>query len=202
MAQITTERLDVSAPDFVAEAGNIIQTYELLQAFGHLDDEGTPLRAPRFGGFFGTVHSALHRHFIMSVARLSDPAYTHQWNVGLKFFSEAFQLDDATRARLTLLRDKMESFAVSIKPARNKLIGHNDADVLSSDVSVGGYNPGDDTAYVAYLKEFADIVSHQFCNEGFDYAQSSYTDLSEVARALGYGLRCIGDREPRIDLPD
>jgi len=66
---------------------------------------------------------------------------------------------------LEQLAAKLDELYKQISPARNKVIAHNDLDVLLRGEPVGGFPEGLDKEYFQCLEEFARRV-HKKCDHG------------------------------------
>ena len=105
------------------------------------------------------LNRVTHHDFISQVAKLHDPSKTaNHENLSIERFREH---EDWTKEELKIL-DKivpvLNDFYRRIKPARDKILAHNDYETSIEDRSLGGFPEGQDEDYFCKLEEFANMV--------------------------------------------
>lgn len=191
MAEVASDRLHRGAPAFCQLAGEIIALWEMQRKLFGVKTERSPIRSARFGLLFPTLNSIVIDYWFLAVAKLHDPAYTSQWNISVKYFSEAPNIG-SNGARLQRLASEMQAFAEVVRTPRNKLLAHNDADSMARPGWMGAFPEDEDVKYVARLREFATIVSTQFRGEPFLEAdQLLGNDIDAFLSALQRGIDVI-----------
>lgn len=66
--------------------------------------------------------------------------------------------EKSTEEKLTKLKKKLEELAVKVRPARHKILSHNDIEVILSKAVLGEFPDGEDTKYFQTLQEFVDVI--------------------------------------------
>ena len=61
--------------------------------------------------------------------------------------------------RLGALKAKLDAFAAVLRPARNKMMAHNDLNTILLRPTLGEFPDGADVEYFKNLQEFMDIVA-------------------------------------------
>jgi hypothetical protein len=99
-------------------------------------------------------------HTLLQMAKLHDPAeQLGRKNLTLDYIITYGGWDAQTTSVLEALRGRLDVLlAKSLKPARNRLLCHNDLETLINEPSLGNFDPGTDCEYFEVLQEF---LSHR-----------------------------------------
>ena len=102
--------------------------------------------------------------WISQVVRLDDPGEQRgNWNLSIGRLCEADGWTDAERAKIDRLRERLKGLPERLKPARDKIIAHNDLPVRLAGNELGGFPEGMDEDYFNALAELATMVWHKWC---------------------------------------
>jgi hypothetical protein len=93
------------------------------------------------------------------IAKLHDPATQFgQNNLSIGFIIDNGLWDRETRMRLGMIRAKLDAFEELLRPARNKMMAHNDLKAILLRPTLGEF-PG--VADVEYFQESARVHGHR-----------------------------------------
>jgi hypothetical protein len=152
------EALDEIAPNFNQHLWRISQTYSYLQ-----------------------------------ICKLHDPAKTlNNDNLSIsyitKYIAKSPDWSDSEKASIRQSAGKInELYSRMMKPARNKVIAHNDLEVLLQGDPIGGFPEGLDREYFQSLEEFAGRVYRKwvgghYCFKDMNHAMDGAYEYLEVLR--------------------
>jgi hypothetical protein len=175
-----------------------IWAHQAWQTRKYLFDNNSSLpvfQQPHYGHFFFRLSVIPQEYWMLQVAKLHDPAgRPGQHNLSVDYMIECKGWDEATKARLIELRDKMLPFAAKMKTPRNKLLAHNNVATILSAVEYGDFDEGADVEYFKSLKSLMEIVVSAVLGEHFDYDTSVSADVDLFAAAFDRG-RIGGERD-------
>ena len=142
------------------------------------------------------IYRMCQEAWISQVVRLDDPGKQHgNQNLSIGRLCEADGWTDAERAEIGGLRERLKGLPERLKPARDKIIAHNDLPVRLADTGLGGFDEGMDVDYINALAELAMMVWHKWCaaqahppvkNQFFDFSLDIRDDdqLSPIFQAM------------------
>lgn len=146
--------------------------------------------------FFQQLRKINTEYTFLQISKLHDRAVIQgSWNISIPYIIEYGDLgNDKTLFRRKA--DSLQRLYDALKPARMKLIAHNDGEAHLSGKALGTFDPGADGTYFKNLEEFADLVARRWCNQSFcfhDFARVHTEDLFDVLRsAEDVGAQFIG----------
>jgi len=109
--------------------------------------------------FLYQLSVALHQHTLLQVAKLHDPAQmSGRLNLSLDFVIDRHDWRPESLKKLLELRSQLSGLYDAIKPARHRILAHNDLETLSSDLPLGAFPTGTDSAYFVALFSFVETV--------------------------------------------
>ena len=98
-------------------------------------------------------------YFLHQVSKLHDPAVQKdQVNLGIDYIVKFGGWDGTTKSKLQLLQKQLEELPKKIRPARNKIVAHNDLETFLNEPTLGAFPDEADTEYFKALEEFINIV--------------------------------------------
>jgi AbiU2 len=147
------------------------------------------LQEPRYAHFFYRIGEITQEYWLHQLAKMHDPARDKSGNVNLSisYIVECGEWDKETKPRLDELRTKMLSLSYQIKDARNKILSHNDLEIIMGEKHIGAFDPGDDEDYFAYLQEFASLVKEIVMGEPFVYDDLVSNDVEVFMQCFKRG---------------
>ena len=102
--------------------------------------------------------------WISQVVRLDDPGVQHgNQNLSISRLCEANGWTDAERVWIDGLLERLRGLPECLRPARDKIIAHNDLPTRLADIELGGFPEGMDEDYFNALAELATMVWHKWC---------------------------------------
>jgi hypothetical protein len=129
------------------------------------------LKAPRHAHFFYRLQEVLQDCWLHELIKLHDPAVQGGGkgciNLSIPYMIEYGHWDAATKRKLDKLYREMNDLAESIKPARNKILSHNDLAVLLDSTELGAFDQGADEDYFGRLTELAALISMEVLGTPF-----------------------------------
>ena len=124
-------------------------------------------------------------HFLYEVCKLHDPAVqNNQVNLGIDYIVRFGGWDAATKAELTKLKIDLDDFASKLRPARNKILSHNDLETILEVKGHGGYPQGDDARYFELLQEFVNIVHDAAIGGDLTFSTDARVEAEELLKLL------------------
>ena len=128
----------------------------------HLFDENVDRRFlfdARHAHFFNRLALILQEYWLHEVAKLHDrPKQAGRYNLTIDYILEYGGWEDDVRQRLQAIRTRLVRLADTIRAARNRLLSHNDLEIILNEESLGEFEEGADVAYFEALREYASTV--------------------------------------------
>ena len=102
----------------------------------------------------------VQEYFLHQIAKLHDRA-SQQGNIclGIDYIIRFGRWDLATKAKLDALQKELEELNEKIRPARNKILSHNDLETIMNQATLGAFPAEADTAYFKALEEFVNVIN-------------------------------------------
>lgn len=105
--------------------------------------------------FISATGNALQEYALLQIAKLHDPAVmSGRVCLTLNYVVEYGGWDEATQRKLTALKKRLDTFHGTIRPARNRLISHNDLATVLNGQPLGAFESGADQKYFKALHSF------------------------------------------------
>ncbi|MCC6502407.1 MAG: hypothetical protein IT362_04635 [Deltaproteobacteria bacterium] len=96
---------------------------------------------------------------LLQIAKLHDNAVQNgNKNLTISYVLEFGGWDEKTRSELCMLASKLEKLRQKIKPARNKILSHNDLETILNDTLHGKFCKDADIEYFNTLQEFVNVI--------------------------------------------
>lgn len=147
--------------------------HECWQLRKYLFDENPELellQAPENAHFFQRILEITQEYWIQQVAKLHDPAEQNKHsNLALAYIYERGDWSAPTKARLQVIKERLDKFFALIKDTRNQLLAHNDRDSILDERPMGAFEAGADSQYFSDLQEFANLVHEQAIGGPFPF---------------------------------
>jgi hypothetical protein len=120
-----------------------------------------------------TQEYALHQ-----IAKLHDSAVVAgQITLGIDYIIKYGGWDSTTEANLSVLAQRLNQFASSLRSARNKALSHNDLATIAAGQTLGSFPPGEDVKYFENLQEFANLVHGKVIGGPFPFDDLAKNDV-------------------------
>lgn len=152
--------------------------------------------------------------WMTQVVRLDDPAEQRDnQNLSIHRIREAEGWTADEHARVDEIVSLLRQLPARLRPARNRIVAHNDLGVRLADEVLGGFRPGEDESYYHALAELATMVWEKWCRPGahplvrnqvFDFDLNALADDVLSVRFQAQQLRdclCEGLREQATHFP-
>lgn len=115
------------------------------------------------GATLSIFDRTLGNQIVLEITKLHDPARMGEYeNVCIDLYVSHVEWSDEELPIIKNLQEELEEHFNWIKPARNKMLAHNDRTVLNSLVSLGGFPDGVDDDYFRTLGEFCTLIRQKF----------------------------------------
>ena len=117
------------------------------------------LRSSTSGEALNRISIITQEYFLLQIYKLHDPA-SQQGNItlGIDYMIRFGGWDVTTKAKLQSLKTKLDELAQKIRPARNKILSHNDLEAILSESTFGEFPAEADTEYFKTLEEFVNVL--------------------------------------------
>jgi len=105
----------------------------------------------------------------LQICKLHDSACfgrNNSYNLSISYIIEKLEWGEEKK-RADELSQKLAYLYGRINPARNKVIAHNDLDILLKDEPVGAFTEGKDVEYFQYLQELVSLVYEKWVGGPF-----------------------------------
>jgi len=97
---------------------------------------------------------------LLQIAKLHDPAIQQgHVTLGVEYMVGFGGWDKDTEEKLQKLKRGLDELAANIRPARHKILSHNDLETILSGATLGEFPDGEDDKYFKTLQKFADIIN-------------------------------------------
>jgi hypothetical protein len=97
---------------------------------------------------------------LLQIAKLHDPAVQQgHITLGVEYMVRFGGWDNDTEETLHKLKQGLDELAAKIRPARHKVLSHNDLETILSGATLGAFPDGEDDKYFKTLQEFADVIN-------------------------------------------
>lgn len=122
---------------------------------------------------------------LQQIARLHDPwCQRDSVNLTISYIVENGCWGN-DKTRIDEIASKLNDLYETIKPARNKILSHNDRDVLLQDAALGSFTEGDDDRYFEDLQCLVNEVHQRWIGGPFPFNDLAKADALEFIDLLG-----------------
>jgi hypothetical protein len=148
--------------------------------------------------FIKAVGDACMEYVLLQIAKLHDRAVVAgRVCLTLDYVVEYGGWDETTQHKLMRLKGRLDALDSKIRPARNRLIAHNDLAVALSNQSLGGFVAGTDQRYFRTLQSFVS-TAYKSTTGGPCAAFSTLKDDTRLAvAALAASPASVRRRRPK-----
>jgi hypothetical protein len=109
--------------------------------------------------------------FLLQIAKLHDPVIIQgHITLGIEYMVRYGGWDKKTKAKLEVLQAQLNELDKKARPARNKILSHNDLESILNGGIVGDFPDGMDDKYFKTLQEFVDIICINVINEALPFS--------------------------------
>jgi hypothetical protein len=117
-------------------------------------------------------------HTLLQMAKLHDPAeQLGRKNLTFDYIITYGGWDTQTTSVLATLRGRLDVLlAKSLKPARNRVLCHNDLETLIKEPPLGNFDPGTDCEYFEVLQEFLSTVYEKSSKGNYEFGDIAKRD--------------------------
>ncbi len=138
--------------------------------------------------FLDRISIVTQEYALLQIAKLHDPALqANQLNLTLEYVVRYGGWDAVTLTNLEKLKSQLDTLKSQIKPARNKVICHNDLLSLLNPTPLGAFTKDADVQYFNNLEEFVSIVCLQVVGTNFEFAHFAQHDAKNFMECLQRG---------------
>lgn len=150
------------------------------------DDERVGSQPGRKHAYFLNRLSAITQEYcLQQLVKLHDrPAQHGRDNLTISYVIERGDWDTTTLAELQRLRHSLDELVEHIRPARNRILAHNDRDTIIGGESLGGFRVGQDDAYFVTLQRFVDLVHDRVVGGPYPFDDFAAVDADAFIEAV------------------
>ena len=129
------------------------------------------------GAFFSRLSEVTQEYALLQLIKLHDPAVMGNGiNLTFEYVINFGGWDQETVLKLQSILSQLDQLKQSIKPARNKVICHNDLKAIIDDLPLGEFDKDKDVEYFNALQEFVNIVYDKAKGEPYPFNDLAKTD--------------------------
>jgi len=124
--------------------------------------------------------------FLLQIAKLHDPAIVQgHITLGIEYMVRYGGWDKNTETKLQALQLQLNELDKKTRPARNKILSHNDLESILNGGILGGFPDGMDDKYFKTLQEFVDVIHDSVIGGPMPFSE----DAGRVATGLLWFFR-------------
>lgn len=128
----------------------------------HLYDDNPQqaiLNRPHNKYLFVHLEKVLQEYWLHQVAKLHDRAMQNgRFNLTIEYIVTQGTWAPETERKLQELSGQLDGLSQAIRIARNRLLSHNDLEVILEGIDLGAFEEGEDLKYFESLRAFANVV--------------------------------------------
>lgn len=131
----------------------------------------------------GLVHFSVlsQESFLLQIAKLHDPVIVQgHITLGIEYMVRYGGWDKSTETKLQAFQLQLNELDKKIRPARNKILSHNDLESILNGGIVGDFPDGMDDKYFKTLQEFVDVIHDSVIGGPMPFSE----DAGRVANEL------------------
>lgn len=149
----------------------------------HLD----AMRRDKCRGFLDRISKITQEYALLQLVKLHDPAVQYNnISLTLEYIVAYGGWDDDTLSQLKELQTHLDSLAKKIRPARNKVLSHNDLKSILSNAVLGSFEEGADNEYYKRLQLFVNIVHDKTCGCPYPFDEIVEADIQLLLDQIPY----------------
>ena len=135
--------------------------------------------------FTNRLSTITQEYSLQQIAKLHDPAVQkNDRNVSVDFVVRFGEWGDK-EAEIKAIEVRLLDLWGHLKPARNKLLAHNDLKALLANEALGGFPEGEDDLYFAALQELVNEVHARWVDgEPYPFDDLAINDVFEFLNVL------------------
>ncbi len=135
--------------------------------------------------FFNRLSPITQEYCLQQIAKLHDPAKQYDnLNVSIDFVVRYGEWEDK-KAEIKAIEARLLKLWKHLKPARNKLLAHNDLKALLANEALGRFPEGEDDLYFAALQELVNEVHDRWGDGGpYPFDDLAKADVCEFLHVL------------------
>jgi hypothetical protein len=119
------------------------------------------------------------------ISKLHDPAIQQgRINLGVEYMVRFGGWDKTTDAKLQALQMQLNELAQKIRPARHKILSHNDLETILSSAILGAFPDGEDDNYFKTLQEFVDVIHDSVIGGPSPFSEDASIDATALLSSL------------------
>ena|SRR3990167_239924 len=158
----------------------------------HLYDENPMeklLKHPNHCYFFTRLEKILQEYWLLEVVKLHDPARQFgSENLTVEYVLETGKWPQSLKIELNKLKIELDTFAGSLRSARNKLLSHKDKKAILSGKALGEFKQGEDESYFNALMQFASLAHNHITGIPYLFDDFTESDVSVFMETFSKGL--------------
>ena len=134
--------------------------------------------------FFYKLDILTQEYALQQVSKLHDPAIQRDsMNLSIDYMIRFGDWRDKEQ-EVKRLASSLDKFRKSIKPARDKLLAHNDLESIMQGEPLGGFEDGKDIEYFKTLQAFVDEIHEKWIGGPYSFNDLAITDAEEFCHFL------------------
>jgi hypothetical protein len=115
---------------------------------------------------------------LLQIAKLHDRAIqksSKEGNItlGIEYMVRFGGWNKDTEEELQNLKKGLDELAAKIRPARHKILSHNDLETILGEAKLGEFPDGEDEKYFKTLQEFTDVISMEVLGEKRPFSENA-----------------------------
>lgn len=165
------------------------QCWQLVKYLFSDNEDEKYFRLPEHRDFFNRLWKILQEYWLHEVAKLGDPAFQNgHSNLSIDYVYEHGIWPEPVSTELGQLRSDLLRFAGKTRVARNKLLAHKDVETITSGISLGEFNEGEDDVYFEQLRRFASLAHEQYVGGPYPFDDLTRNDVAVFSHAFSRGV--------------
>ena len=163
----------------------VYEAWAMHRAFFDDNTNADFLKASQYGDSLARLSIITQEYVLLQIVKLHDRAVQReQINLTLEYMVKFGGWDEITAGRLRKLHEDLETLAKKLRPARNKVLSHNDLSAILESSSLGEFEKGADIKYFEALQEFANVVYDKVIGGPFPFNDLAVNDANALLAAL------------------
>ena len=168
----------------------LMQTWQMRKYLFDENPNVEALKSLPHRTFFYRLQGVLQENWLHQLAKLHDPAVQGgARNLSLDYIIDYGEWNPETKEKLRDLKMEMLDLAKTLKNARNKILSHNDLDVVLESKKLGGFDSGADEHYFSSLCKFASLVRESTLGDHFRCDTMVRNDVRVFMKTFLVGLQ-------------
>lgn len=148
------------------------------------DNDRQETTIKRFIPFANLLWTITHQYVLLQICKLHDPAKQgSSSNITINYILK-FGDWGPDRGKIEGMVSRLGVFFKKIKPARHKLIAHNDREALIKSKNLSTFSEGDDVDYFSVLEKLVNEVSQKWLPQKYVFDDLPRADVEEFLHVL------------------